>query len=702
MKWLLKKLLWIVLIVGALDIGIILALPHIVPMEKVAAEAKDQVRRATGRELNFSGVEFVFWPNIGIELKQATFSNPVWAKERNMISLGKIDVALALMPLFERHIVVKRFILSEPVIHLEIGEDGRKNWDFANAAPGTSAGTLQTASGSGAEGFDFQFGRMKISKGKLIFVDHQKGGSYSVGDIDVEASLPDLKSALQLDGALTYKEKRVDLEAWLEKPADFFNGKTSPGRVILKTEDLTVKAEGIMASQGTLLKGTMEAAISSLAKALAWTGGGKEQKQPFEKVSFTGDAQVTKTDIILKGAVLKLDEVQAKGDMNVSFTGKPDIFARLSLNKLNLDRFTGSAAGEGGGGEKKAGGQSGWDTTPIDFSGLREVNADLQLKTEGFSVRGVDVGPSVLTVQLQDANLHFKSSEAGLFDGRFASEMTINAAGARPAIAFAFSMAGVQAKPVLTTFADFKKLSGAADAKISVTASGNNQKALISTLAGSGSAVFRNGSLEGIDLVKIAKMVQNRLTDMGVGEGKTDFVEMGGTFTINAGIASNNDLKMKGPLLQATGQGIIDLPQKYVQYRAIPVLTASSAVEGASGLAVPVDIKGPFSDIKIRPDFAAVVTDVLKDPSAAKQTLKNIKEQGKALGLDIKTIKKDPMKGLQNLLGGGLIQQPTPVPEPVPEAAPAPAPVAPEPAPAAPAPESPPSPPPSEPSPAAP
>lgn len=689
MKWFLKKLLWIVFVLGALDIAIIIALPKMVPMEKIAVEAKNQVRQATGRELDFRGVEFVFWPNIGVELKEATFSNPVWAKERNMVSLGKIDVALALMPLFERHIVVKRFILSEPVIHLEVGEDGRKNWEFSAGTAGAAASPVQPTAADGMpDGFDFRFDGIKISKGKLIVVDRQKGGSVNVDDINVEASLPDLKSALQMNGTLTYRGKGVNLDAWLEKPSDFFNGKTSPGRVSLKTDDLSVKAEGIMASQGTLLKGTMETAISSLAGALAWAGDGKEQKQPFEKVSFTSNAQLTKTDVILKGAVLKLDEVQAKGDMNISFSGKPDIFARLSLNKLNLDRFTGGATGESGGGEKKEGGQSGWDTTPIDFSGLREVNTDLQLKTEGFSVKGVDVGPSVLTVLLQDSKLHFKSSEAGLFDGKFASEMTVNAAGAKPAIAFAFSMAGVQAKPVLTTFADFKKLSGAADARVSVTATGNSQKAIISSLAGNGSATFRNGSLEGIDLVKIAKMIQSRLTDMGVGEGKTDFVELGGTFTINAGVASNNDLKMKGPLLQATGQGIVDLPQKYVQYRAIPVLTASSAVEGASGLAVPVDIKGPFSDIKVRPDFAAVVTDVLKDPTAAKETLKNIKEQGKALGLDVKTLKKDPTKALQNIFGGGgFLQQPS-APAPTPEAAPASPPVAPEPAP-----------PPSEPSP---
>jgi AsmA protein len=178
--------------------------------------------------------------------------------------------------------------------------------------------------------------------------------------------------------------------------------------------------------------------------------------------------------------------------------------------------------------------------------------------------------------------------------------------------------------------------------------------------------------LEGIDLVNIAKLVQKRMTDLNVGEGKTDFVELGGTFVIKNGVATNSDLKMKGPLLQASGSGSIDLPKKYIQYRVIPVLTASSAVEGASGISVPVDIKGPFSAIKVKPDFASVVQGIVENPEDAKKVLKNVKEQVKAL-------KKSPGKLLQGLIGGGGIfgapvQPSGPPPQPQPETAPNPAP----------------------------
>lgn len=665
-----RKIGTILLVLLALALAGIMLLPKLVPMETVAAKVKEQVRKATGRDMDFKGATLVFWPNIGVEMTDVTLSNPAWAKEKNMLTLGKVDVALAVKPLLQKQIEVKHFVLDHLVLHLEVAENGKKSWDFTPEKQASAEHEDVASSAAGLPaGFNFKFGESKIRNSKLTFTDHQKGGSSVVDDIDMTLNFPDLRSALQLKGALIYKKKRVELAVDLVKPVEFLEGNPSPGHLNLKTEDISVKSAGALATQGELFNGNVDVDIASLAKLLAWSGDGKEKKLPFEKVSFSSTLRASKTDLVLKTAELTLDEVKAKGNMNIGFANKPDIFARLSLNKLNLDRFTGAkdkVSGDSAAAPAKA--DAGWDAAPIDLSGLKAVNTDLELKTEGFSVSGVDVGPSVLSVQLQDGKLHFKSSEASLFSGKFSSDLTVNAAASPAAMAFNFDTSGVQAKPVLETFANFKKLSGTANADIAVTSSGNSQKALISNLGGHGSVVFRNGSLEGIDLLNIAKLVQKRLADMKVGEGKTDFVELGGTFTITNGIVSNNDLKMKGPLLQASGKGLIDLPGKYIQYRVTPVLTASSAVEGAAGIAVPVDIRGPFSGIRIKPDFASVVQNAIAHPEQAKQVLKDAKGQLRDVRGQLKDLKKDPVQTLQNLFGGGgLFPVPAKAPVPPPE-----------------------------------
>ncbi len=603
-----KKILWGLLVFVVLDVAIILLLPHLVPTEMIAAKIREQLKQKTGRDLAFSDATFVFFPNLGIEIKNVTLSNAPWAKEKNMLTLGEADVALALKPLLQRQVEIKRFILNAPVINLEVSPDGMQNWNFSHS----QAPAAEEGAGDAAEGFGIKFSELKISNGKLSFTDRQKGSTVSVDDIDMTATLPDLHSALHLESALTHQNKRIDLVLDLAQPMEVMRGGASAGHVTLKAGGIAIK----------------------------------------------GAVQASKTEISFKEAELALNDVRARGSLKVNFVKKPAMIARLSMGKLDLDRLSASAADN-----KTAPGEKG-DAAPLDLSGLKAVDADLVLNTEGFALKGIDAGRSILTVFLKDGSLNVQSTAASLLEGKFIFSLKLNAASAVPTMNLNVDMTGVQAKPLLEAFADFKKLSGTADARVSVTSSGTSRKTMTANLNGESVVVFKNGSLEGIDLVNIAKLIQKRLTDVGVGEGKTDFVELGGTFTIRQGIVSNKDLKMRGPLLQATGQGTVDLPQQYIQYRVIPVLTASSATEGASGLAIPVDIKGPFNAIKVRPDFASVVVDVINNPAAAKKTLK-----------DLKTLTKDPAEALQNLLGGGGLfgapaetpPAPPPAPEPIPQ-----------------------------------
>lgn len=643
MKKFFKRLAWAVGIFIALDAALVLALPHIMPIEKIEAFIQDKVREQTGRELAFGDAHISFWPTLNIELDQVTLSNPAWAQQKSMASLGKAQVEVELTPLLDHHIIVKKFILNQPVIYLETGADGKKSWDFtpATAAAQKTAAVpaaaapqaAKNSSSSASPDYDLRFGRVQLSKGQMVFIDQQKKTTTSVDGVNIDVTLPDLKSPLKVKGALTYRGKQLNLDMDLDRPLDFFNGRTSSGQLALTSDIFTMKADGAFATEGTFLKGDIEElSTNDLAALSAWVRAVPPQKMPFGKVSFAGATRLTKDEIILKEATLALDDVQAKGDVDVEFSSKPNIFARLSLNKLNLDRFTGapattasSSAADGAKASAAADAQKddrGWSIKPLDFSGLKTVDANLKLQTQGFSLRGTNVGPSELTVQLAEGKLHFTSSDAALEGGQFASDLRLNVAGATPAVSVAFNMTGVQAQPILATFAHFKKLSGTATAHVTLTGAGVSQKAMISSLAGKGDLDFKNGELQGLDMAKIAKLIQQHSDDVGVDDGSTRFVDLTGTFTIARGIISNTDMRMKGTVVQATGQGIVDLPKKNIQYKAIPSLATSSTAPPS--LSIPVKIAGPFSHIKVVPDYASTIKKIIKNPKSAKALIKNV------------------------------------------------------------------------------
>lgn len=654
-KFFLILFLLMVLIGG----GVFYVIHTYVSVEKITAIIKEEVKKKTGRDIAFSGVRLLPYPNLdlALRLQNVTFSNAPWASEKVMASLGELELRLALKPLLDKQVVITKFLLDKPVINLEVSSEGQKNWEFPQLKEEKTEPAEKKASGNSTvdnftKDISFKFSQLEIKRGQLAYIDRKTPAGALLDKIDITITYPDLSSGIQVDGWLEYERRRVNVFAALDRPRDLLAGKTTGGKLILKSEGLAeVSATGNFATSGTMLSGKVSAKVASLADFAAWYSAGLKTDLPFTKLEFSSNTVFSLKSLQLKGAQLALDEVKAAGDVTLGLSAaKPEFTARMSLNKLNLDRFTGvevDASGKSAGAAKKPAKED-WDDKPIDFSGLKAVNADLVLKTEGFSLRGAEVGPSTLTVLLKNGNLQFKSSEATLFGGKFSSSLGIDGGQATPSMSFNFGMEGVDAKPVLATFADFDKLSGKAHATVAVTSAGKSQKSIIGNLDGNGKFNFKNGAIHGIDLVDMMKKIQSRLAEMGVGEGKTEFVDLGGTFTIANGVAKNSDLAMRGPLVQATGNGTVDLPRKWVNYRALPVLTASSGVEGAKGLKVPVDIRGPFHNIKAKPDYADMIKNIA--PEDVKETVKNVKDNFKDIKKDFK---EDPGAAIENLLGGG-------------------------------------------------
>jgi uncharacterized protein involved in outer membrane biogenesis len=93
------------------------------PIERMALDK-------TGRELVISGdLQLKFgWPLPRIHAGAVTFANPAWAREKQMVAADAAEVAIDLPQLLLRNIVLPEVRLERPVVFLEQGKGGRKNW----------------------------------------------------------------------------------------------------------------------------------------------------------------------------------------------------------------------------------------------------------------------------------------------------------------------------------------------------------------------------------------------------------------------------------------------------------------------------------------------------------------------------------------------------------------------------------------------
>ena len=263
----------------------------------------------------------------------------------------------------------------------------------------------------------------------------------------------------------------------------------------------------------------------------------------------------------------------------------------------------------------------------------------------GLRAGDLEVGASALTMALHDNRFTADLTELALYGGRGAGSLELALEGATPRIRQEFRLEGLQALPFLAAAAGFERLEGTADLELAVETRGASERQLVENLQGSGRAAFTDGAIVGMNIAAMVRNVGAAFLDPSAGEArKTDFAELGGTFVIERGVLTNDDMRLHAPTLRVGGRGTVDLPARTVDYRVEPRAVASLEGQGGrtdlSGLLVPVVIEGPWHDISFRPDLTDLLQSAIENPEQIRQQLEQL--GGQASGLRDAIREADP------------------------------------------------------------
>jgi AsmA protein len=88
------------------------------------------VTESSGRELRIDGDFRAVWSWLHprFRAEKVSFANPDWATEDLMFQADALEVSVKILPLFIGRVVLPEVHLQQPVINLEMDEEGRKNW----------------------------------------------------------------------------------------------------------------------------------------------------------------------------------------------------------------------------------------------------------------------------------------------------------------------------------------------------------------------------------------------------------------------------------------------------------------------------------------------------------------------------------------------------------------------------------------------
>ena len=503
----------------------------------------------------------------------------------------------------------------------------------------------QSAPVTGTGGFDVQFstkgadnialasnlqasGAVTLSNARVTGLDlaDMVGGDASANtleDIDITTRFQSLTAPMSAEGAVTWRGTRFAVAATVDgRP--LLLGRDVPVTFNAQSDRVNVGFEGSASLDG-LGAGRITLSTGSLRDLLGWIGQPMEAGRGLRQFSIAGDVKLTADAFSFDNAAFTLDKSKGVGTGKFSFGGKPTLAAGLAMELLDISPYLaaarGGAAGSGGGGGGGSGGGSGGGggDTPIDFSGLKAMDANLNLRAQSIIANDIKIGPSALTVKIADGRLDANLTEMALYSGSGTGAIAVDGASQTPAVGASFRLAGVDALAFLTDAMGFSRIEGKGNFAFNLQASGKSTAALTRALSGKGSMDIQNGAILGVDIPKMLQTLSvNALLGWQPSNDKTAFTQVGATFAVDKGIVTNNDLIMAGPQFQLAGAGTIDLPAETVSYR----LAAKVAGKGGKlqDFAAPVLIEGPLSRPKIYPD----IQGILQNPQGAINTIEQI------------------------------------------------------------------------------
>ena len=328
------------------------------------------------------------------------------------------------------------------------------------------------------------------------------------------------------------------------------------------------------------------------------------------------DAKHQSVQASLAGGLLQ-SQVKAKLAMN-NFAN-PSIRFDVDVDQFDADLFLPKKSQEKEISAKVKGDLSA--EQPFDLSALKTLNLEGGLRIGRLKAANVKTSQLRLDVKAHNGMVNFNPLSANLYQGSMSGSITVNATQAVPSFIIDEKFSGINISPLLNDAANFDMLEGKGSVALNLKTQGNTVNALKKTLNGSMALNLTDGAVKGINIAKTLRSAGNMLgkqsqTQAASQDEKTDFSEMKASFKVNNGVAHNDDLSLKSPLVRLSGNGDIDIGNSNISYLLKTTLTGTLQGQGGkdsvSGLTVPVRLAGPFSALKYTVDFGAMVSDTIK------------------------------------------------------------------------------------------
>lgn len=623
---------------------ILFIVPFLIPLNNYKPQIINLVKQKTGRELVITGdIKATILPNIGAEIIGLSIKNPEGFKEENLLTAKKIAVAVGLKAIINKKLEIKNFSIDSLEANLVNSKKHGNNWQFSADKTQTVAdGSVDKEKKNTEENIYAQIahtlaaiaiGNVSIKNSNISYNDLDTGKIYKAGDINLKASMPSIRENFKLDFDAIYNEEKLRLVLNVDSPENLIVNKESAFDLAISSKLFTTKYEGKAKLEA--ISGNLNLDVKDLPGTLKFATGANAGQGVPKILQIVGGLNLTPEQIDLKQATISADQNKISGDISVNLEDKlPLIKANLTGNNIKIAQLDESANYSNIFFNKSyesylvsnAYAEETKEDKPVDLSFFKDFNLKAKIDIADLTYQKLKIEKILLEALVDNGVLKLDVKNAKLYGGQVISKVTIDALAN---FSKEVKLENVNIGDFLTDYKNIKKFQGNFDLDGNFSGNIKTSNSLLRTLDGKGKLSLKDGKIRGLEMFKLMTSVEN-LTEQNVANDDnayTAFDSLAGSFNINKGVISNNDLELKSKLLNAKGAGTINLAENSINYRVTPVLSSKHQKAGISEAwrALPLLISGSLSKPNYRPDPQGLIKNVISDPNTLKNTINTIR-----------------------------------------------------------------------------
>jgi AsmA protein len=600
-------------------LAIFLLLPILFPLQEYREDILEIVSEKTGRNVTIGGdLTLSLLPSVAIELNEVTIDNPEGFVSSHFAKIGTLQLNMALWPLLDKRVIVDALSIQEAEVFLEETVGGKKNWEF------TTTKITKTAAGDAPKekktsSLQTNINQLVIENSKLHYLKPGQKISSEKLNLNYTPAQADLEVMLKHAGT------GYHLTLNTPNAQSLFEEKNTPLKMRLSSPLIKGNFEGQLAGVN-LSAGKADAMLEGVLDASLYTIG-KLQSREFK---------ATKEQAML--GLLSIDsskDISATGEMVVNYAKrKPYINATLTLPKIDVDALTANKQAMLGLISSAYAAQP-WSSEPINLSALNAVDVDAKLSVNSLTASGYPFEDVEALLNLKSGLLKLNQFDAKLHGGTVSAKGEISATNRW---SITSQLTQIPFRKLTEKMMDKVAVTGMTDANLSLSSSGKSLQAWMQQLSGGGNLTIGQGKIEGYSLPKLFRKVIGLATPQTAQSNiaeQTNFSQIRTAFSIDKGVMRLREGGLEGDRLRAGAGGTVSLAQQSLNLtltpELIPQIEVTEANQQVAGLMVPVNVTGSFDNISVRPDYSKTLGNLLKDPKNLENTLKNFKQEGKAI-----------------------------------------------------------------------